>query len=39
MQVLAELEEAALEVCEDACDGVSSLVLKSTIEFVGAGVS
>jgi len=36
-QVLAVLEKAALELCEEACDGVSGVVPNCTIEFVSAG--
>ena len=35
--MLAALEKAALELCEDACAGVSGVVPKCAIEFVSAG--
>ena len=35
--MLAVLEKAALELCEEACDGVSVVVPNCTIEFVSAG--
>jgi len=32
--VLAVIEKAALELCEEACDGVSAVVPNCTLEFV-----
>ena len=37
-QVLAVLEKAALELCEEACGGVSGVVPNCSIEFVNAGM-